>query len=194
MDPKPALIGHRGCAGEYPENTIEAIEAATAVVDGIEVDVRRCETGELVVFHDETLDRLTTETGPVNQTPCEVVLDLEVGDSGESIPTLEDVFEVVPPDVTLLLDVKESGIAGDALALHAEYDHELILSASMPSILTEIRDVDSTVPTAYVVRESTANRLFRPGVPGLPSWMYLPEDVLESEQISGVAGENFHSA
>lgn len=170
----PALIGHRGCAAEGPENTISAIESAVTVVDAIEVDVRRCKTGELVVFHDETLDRLTDDDGRVNRTPCNVILDLEIGDTGESIPTLDEVFEVVPPDVALVLDLKESGLTDDVLALHADYDHELLLSSFSPSVL---REVDSSVSTAYIVRESIVNRILRPAIPGLPSWVYAPEDL-----------------
>ena len=52
------LIAHRGFAGVNPENTLQAVEAAAGVADAIEVDVRRCESGDLVVIHDETVDRL----------------------------------------------------------------------------------------------------------------------------------------
>lgn len=174
---EPALIAHRGCARENPENTIRAIETTSTVADAVEVDVRRCKTGELVVLHDERLDRLTTEHGRVDQTPCDTVMDLEVGDSGETIPLLKEVFEAVPSAVTLVLDVKEPGLVGDILTLNSEYDHELLLSSFHPPILEEIRTTDPAASTAYIVRESTVNRLFRPALPGLPSWLYAPEDV-----------------
>lgn len=175
--PEPELIAHRGCAGENPENTIQAVETASTVADAVEVDVRRCKTGELVVLHDERLDRLTTEHGRVDQTPRDTVLGLQIGDSGETIPPLRDVFEAVPSGVNLVLDVKESGLVGDILTLHSEYDHELLLSSFHPPILEEIRTTDPAVSTAYIVRESTVNRLFRPALPGLPSWLYAPEDI-----------------
>ncbi|MWV65951.1 glycerophosphodiester phosphodiesterase [Halorubrum sp. JWXQ-INN 858] len=178
-NPEPAVIGHRGCAAENPENTIGAVEAAAAVAGGVEVDVRRCETGGLVVFHDERLDRLTTEGGRVANTSCDAVVALDVDDSGETVPTLAEVFEAVPADTRLVLDLKEPGLTADVLALSAEHDHELLLSSFLPSVLREVRAVESDVSTAYIVRESAGNRPFRPVVPGLPSWVYLPEDVAE---------------
>jgi len=47
------VIGHRGCADVYPENTVRAVTRAANFLDAVEVDVRRCGSGELVVFHDE---------------------------------------------------------------------------------------------------------------------------------------------
>lgn len=173
----PALVAHRGCATENPENTIKAFEAAATVVDAVEIDVRRCSTGELVIFHDARLDRLTTARGRLDQTPRDTVLELVVAGSGETIPSLEAVFEAVPDDVDLVLDLKEPGLANDILARHTEFDHELHLSSFHPAILEEIRQTDPTAPTAYIVEESTPNRLLRPLVPGAPAWLYLPENV-----------------
>ena len=53
------ILGHRGASAEFPENTIEAfLGAAEQGADGVELDVMRCASGELVVCHDERLDRL----------------------------------------------------------------------------------------------------------------------------------------
>ena len=50
---KPLVIGHRGAKGHAPENTLKSIQKAIELgVDGIEIDVFRCASGELVVFHD----------------------------------------------------------------------------------------------------------------------------------------------
>lgn len=56
---KSMIIGHRGIKGSVMENTLESIvHAIDCGVDGVEFDVQRCLTGEVVLFHDETLDRL----------------------------------------------------------------------------------------------------------------------------------------
>ena len=53
-------IGHRGAKGYVTENTLESIAKAIDLgVDGVEIDVHVCKTGELVVFHDFILDRIT---------------------------------------------------------------------------------------------------------------------------------------
>ena len=175
--PVPALIGHRGCAAENPENTVAAVRAAARVVDAVEVDVRRCATGEAVVFHDETLDRLTDASGRVSETPCETLLDLEVAGSGETIPTLEEVFDALDPAVRLVLDLKDPGLAPVVLHTSDAYHHDVLLSSFNREVLAEVADADPSAPTALIVRESPPNRALRPLVPGAPGWLYAPEDV-----------------
>jgi glycerophosphoryl diester phosphodiesterase len=58
------VIGHRGVKGHLAENTLPSIDKALELgVDGVEIDIFRCASGELVVFHDQTLDQLTNATG-----------------------------------------------------------------------------------------------------------------------------------
>ena len=60
------VAAHRGWCSKYPENTMEAIKAAVEVgVDQIETDIRVTKDGELVLFHDPTVDRTTNGTGKV---------------------------------------------------------------------------------------------------------------------------------
>ncbi|MFB6183434.1 MAG: glycerophosphodiester phosphodiesterase [Haloarculaceae archaeon] len=113
---------------QYPENTLTAMREAAAVVDVIETDVRRCGSGELVVFHDDDLDRVTDATGPIAETPYDRLRDVEILDSGEGVPLLEDVFETVPPDVGLNLELKAEDVVEDVASIAARYDHEVIVS------------------------------------------------------------------
>ena len=176
-DSSPALVAHRGCAAEHPENTVAAVEAVAPVVDRIELDVRRCGTGELVAFHDERLGRVTDASGRVDRTSVERLSEIDVDGSGEPIPTLTEAFEAAPADTALMLDLKEPGLAAGVLTLHAGHGHDLLLTSDRRIVIEEIQAVDSGVPTAYAVRESLPNRLLRPAVPGLPAWLYAPEDV-----------------
>lgn len=177
------LVAHRGFAAEHPENTVAAIEAATAVVDRIELDVRRCGTGELVVFHDATLGRVTDAGGRVDETPYGRLADLSVEGSGEPVPTLTAALDAVPPAARVLLDLKERGIAADALAAGADRNHGLAVTAADPGVIEAVRASDPAVPVAYGVRESPRARLLRPlipgirGGPGVPGWAYPPQDV-----------------
>ena len=72
------LIGHRGCAAQYPENTVGAIERAAPHVDAVEIDVRRCGSGEVVVVHDADLGRLTGASGSVADADYDELRDLTV--------------------------------------------------------------------------------------------------------------------
>jgi glycerophosphoryl diester phosphodiesterase len=72
-------IGHRGAKGHLAENTLESIQVALEMeVDGIEIDVHVCSTGELVVFHDFTLDRLSDGIGEVTTKTYEQLQKLKL--------------------------------------------------------------------------------------------------------------------
>ena len=65
---QPQIIGHRGAMGHAPENTVLSVQKALALdVDGIEIDVFRCQSGEIVVFHDKKLNELTNGKGRIEQ-------------------------------------------------------------------------------------------------------------------------------
>ena len=175
--PEPRVIGHRGCAAENPENTVPAVEAASEDADAVEVDVRRCAGGEPIVFHDETLDRLTDRSGRVADADCDGLARTEVLESGETVPTLREVFDAVPTDTPVVLDLKETGLAREVLATVEEYRHDVLVSSFLPAVLEEVRSIDRGVPTAYIVRESRRNRHLRRFVPGIPGPPYWPENV-----------------
>jgi len=102
------VIGHRGCADVYPENTVRAVTRAANFLDAVEVDVRRCGSGELVVFHDETVDRLTDASGRLADVAWAELQELDVLGSGELIPRLETVLAAVPDGVELQVELKET--------------------------------------------------------------------------------------
>lgn len=131
------LIGHRGCGAQYPENTVYAVRQSARYLDTVELDVRRCASGELVVFHDETVDRVTDGEGAVADLAYDDLRDLEVLDSGESIPTLDDALAALPADVTAQLELKETGLAADARECTAAHDAAVRLSSFHPDALRE---------------------------------------------------------
>ncbi|TKX86116.1 glycerophosphodiester phosphodiesterase [Halorubrum sp. SS5] len=181
--PDPPLIAHRGFAAENPENTVAAVEAAAATTDRIELDVRRCGTGELVAFHDATLGRVTDATGRVSETPYERLAALSVEGSGEPVPTLADALDAVPSGAWVMLDLKERGVAADAVAAGADRDHGVAVAADDPAVIEAAAAAAPAVPTVYGVRESVPARALRPLVPGPvgggspPQWAYPPQDV-----------------
>ena len=71
---KPIIIGHRGAMGHETENTLASIKSAMALkVDMIEIDVFKLKNGEVVVFHDDTVDRLTDAKGHIEDFSFEEV-------------------------------------------------------------------------------------------------------------------------
>ncbi|MFB6147018.1 MAG: glycerophosphodiester phosphodiesterase [Halobacteriaceae archaeon] len=148
-DGGPALIAHRGFAAEHPENTLRAVRAAAEVADGVEVDVRRCGSGEPVVVHDATVDRVTDASGPVSSFDAADLAAVDVLGSGEGIPTLAAVADAVPADVTLHLELKEAGVAADAVAKVADRDR-VVVSSFDTGALAAARTAASSVPRALL--------------------------------------------
>lgn len=144
------IIGHRGCAEQCPENTVTAVKRASQYLDAVEVDVRRCGSGELVVFHDETVDRLTDGTGRVADLPLSTLRSLEVLDSGEPVPRLEEVLDAFPSGVRAQLELKDTGLAADLQRTVTDYDLDVTVSSFRPAALREVRELDWAVPTGYL--------------------------------------------
>ena len=102
----PLVIGHRGARGHVAENTLPSIKKAMELgVNGIEIDIFRCASGELVVFHDRTLDRLTDAKGPIENLILDSIRKIEVLD-GYSIPTLDEVLDLIAGEVFLNIELK----------------------------------------------------------------------------------------
>ena len=111
------IIGHRGAAGYAPENTLSSFACAIECnVDVIEFDVWKCASGELVVFHDSTVDKLTDGHGYVSSKTLNELKQLTVLGS-ETIPTLKEVFDFVNRRVKLFIELKDVDIAHDVLDL-----------------------------------------------------------------------------
>jgi glycerophosphoryl diester phosphodiesterase len=126
--PAPRVIAHRGGRGLWPENTLWAFEHAAALgVDVLEMDLRRTHDGEIVVLHDETVDRTTDGRGAVAAMRIADLNRLDAGyrwtadngatypfrGQGISIPSLRQVLQELP-GAKLNLEIKpgDPGMAG----------------------------------------------------------------------------------
>ncbi len=98
--------------GYEPENTLRSFEKGIASgVDAIELDVYQCKTGELVVIHDDTVDRTTDGFGYVTDMPFTQLRELDAG-KGEKIPTLQEVLDLVDRRVVVNIELKGAKTAG----------------------------------------------------------------------------------
>lgn len=94
------IFAHRGFSGYYPENTMLAFQktAEESLADGIELDIQMTKDGELVIMHDETLDRTTNGSGYLKDYTLEELKTLSVGVNvkgffpRQTIPTLREYF------------------------------------------------------------------------------------------------------
>lgn len=96
------IWAHRGCSQRYPENTILAFEKACEIkgLTGIELDIQLTRDGEMVVIHDERVDRTTDGIGFVRDYTLEEIKRLHIdacADSDQQIPTIEEVLDLLEP-------------------------------------------------------------------------------------------------
>ena len=145
------LIAHRGFAATSPENTIAAIRSAAEYADAVEFDVRRCGSGELVVIHDDTIDRVTGSTGTVADITLEELKAHTVLGSGERVPTLEEMLEALPPNVEVNLEMKATGIAADVLEAIEGVENRVVTTSFLLPELETIREIDRSQPTGLLV-------------------------------------------
>lgn len=121
------VAGHRGWLDKYPENTMEGFRAALELgVDQIETDVRVTKDGELVLFHDETVDRVTDGSGRVCDYTLAQLRELKVLGTGR-IPTLVEFMELIEhhPTLTLDIELKEYPTEGREALSHSACDRTL---------------------------------------------------------------------
>lgn len=107
------IIAHKGASGVAPENTIVAFQAAIDMgVDMIELDVRNTHDEEIVVIHDETLDRTTNGTGAVHDYTLEEIRQLDAGSwfdpkfRDEKVPTLKEALDLINGKCKVLIEIK----------------------------------------------------------------------------------------
>lgn len=109
-DRKPLVIAHRGASGEAPENTMAAFRLAHEQgADGIELDIFLTTDGEVVVTHDENLERLTGRDMETQKAFLAELRQLDFG-KGEKIPTLPEVFEAFGTKFAVInIEIKSTG-------------------------------------------------------------------------------------
>jgi len=115
-------IGHRGACGYAPENTLASFKRALELnVDMIELDVYVCKSGELVVMHDDKVNRTTNGKGYVVDMTLEELKSLDAG-SGEKIPTLIEVLDLIDKKTQVNIELKGPGTAEPVAKIINSYE------------------------------------------------------------------------
>ena len=154
-------IGHRGAKGHVAENTIASIKKAIELgADGIEIDVFRCLTGEIVLFHDKTLDNLSNGTGYIEEKSLSELKELNILGSKHSIPTLEEVIKSIGKEVFLNIELKGSDTSKGSLEMVNKYVKSgkiklsnILFSSFNWNELVKLRNLDSDVKIALITGE-----------------------------------------
>lgn len=179
--PRPRIFGHRGAAGMAPENTLPSFAAAIeAGADRLELDVHASADGQVVVFHDATLERTTNGAGPVRSRSLAELQALDAGYAfrgpleagheargpevnypfrgrGLQIPTLAEVCAAFP-GVPLNIEIKQDAPAIEAEVLAVLDEHggreRALLAAESDGIMARIRTAAPGALTGFSTGEA----------------------------------------
>jgi len=180
-------IGHRGASGYEPENTLISFQKAIDLnADGIELDVHLSSDGELVVIHDETIDRTTNGKGSVNKLSLKELKVSRINDSQE-IPTLIEVFDLVRRRSFINIELKGIGTAKPAIELIAHYISEknwnykdFLVSSFNWKMLEKVHLLNPKIRIGVLTEESIEDAL--DFAKGLKAFSIHPDYVLLSKE------------
>lgn len=163
----PKIWAYRGCCTLYPENTLEAFRAAAELdgITGIELDIQLTSDGEMVVFHDENLRRVTHIDRNVRGCTLAEIKNIAIpANDGKycSIPTLEEVLVMMKPycesrGILINIELKTSiirydGIESKAYEIVRKYGMEqyIVWSSFLAESVDIIKKIDRDAKTAVL--------------------------------------------
>ncbi len=141
---KTVMYAHRGLHnGERAENSMSAFKAAVDGGYGIELDIRLSKDGKLVVFHDDTLDRVCGREGKVVDFTADELATFSLNGTADGVPLFSDVLALVDGRVPLLVEIKEdpgnSAVSIAACEMLRRYKGEYIVESFNPLSLATVK-------------------------------------------------------
>ncbi len=157
------IIAHRGYSDVFPENTLEAFGGAIDIgADYIELDVQRTGDGQIVVFHDGDLLRITGAEGRIADYSYEELLQMDAGSwfsgsfAGAHIPTLEEALTLIgESDLKVYLELKDIGQADEFVEAVVEtarqcgMENRCVFASFNYQYLAQIKESDSSLKVLY---------------------------------------------
>jgi len=181
-------IGHRGAPAHASENTIKSFRKALELgCEAIELDVHMCASGELVVIHDETLERTTNGKGKVAGFSLQELKKLDAGE-GEKIPTLDEVIDAAASKARILIEIKNEKAADAVRQLIEKYgDYKNLVAISFNlSALESIKTSNSLIKLGFTFEE----KVQLPDLSGYysinPSVDVIDREIVENAHKSGL--------
>ena len=140
---KNTKFAHRGLHGEgRAENSLSAFRAAVENGYGIELDVRLSSDKKLVVFHDDTLNRVVGIDGRVDSYTAEELSKMSLSGTADGVPLFSEVLEVVAGRVPLLVEIKEdpgvSEVSEKTCEMLEKYKGDYLIESFNPLSLSTV--------------------------------------------------------
>ena len=168
---RPLVFAHRGFGDHAPDNSLYAVERALqAGMDGVDVDGQFTRDGEVVIFHDLSVDRLTSDTGRVQGKTLSQMLALDLGPKfdpalrGAPVRPFEDFVRTVKGRGILMVELKVPGLKPTGMEQRAveiirKYGahQDVVLSSFNPVVLYRLKQLDPQVRTALIFMDTNWN-------------------------------------
>ncbi len=178
IDHHPIIIAHRGASAYAPENTLSAfMKAYELKADGIEFDVKLSKDGQIVIIHDQTVDRTTDGSGYVKDLNFDELQRLDAGSffsleyKGVGIPSLKDVFEKLNGKIFMNVELTNYSTINDGLAKKVcqlvkdlGMEDRVLFSSFNPINLVITRKLLPQVPVAILALPRKAGVLQRSNI------------------------------
>lgn len=197
MNAKTLNIGHRGAKGHIAENTLESVKRAMELgVDGVEVDVFKCKSGEIVVIHDETVNRTTNGKGKVKGFTLEELKSFVI-EGKYKIATLQEVLDLLDANYMLNIELKGTNTAGSVNKIILDYiknrgwnKDQFIISSFRWDELRDFYKLNPEIPIGILTEEDPlkATNIAREvnAVAIHPYFKYLNKKVVDSIHDEGL--------
>ncbi len=115
------VLGHKGYSAKYPPNTLLSFKKAIEYgADGVELDVWKTKDGEVVVYHDRNLEKVAGVDVDIKNPSYEELQDYTI--EGEPIPLLREVYEALPDDAIINVEIKDVEAVKPSLEIAKEFD------------------------------------------------------------------------
>ena len=148
------VTAHRGASGLAPENTLAAFKKAMEIgADFSELDVHLSADGEVVLLHDDTLDRTTNGSGPIYEWKLADLKKLDAGSwfspefAGEPLPTLREVIQLVKGKMKLNIEIKISGNEPDIaervvdIVRSEQFDRDCMITSFDRATVEKVKEI-----------------------------------------------------
>lgn len=155
--------GLHGTVGGYEsyaaENSLTAFARAKEQGFGIELDVRLTKDGDLVVFHDDTLDRVCGVSGRVDALTLDELRETRLSGTDDTVPTFAEVLELIDGCVPLLIELKGESTSADVADATVKallgYDGEYIIESFNPILLARIKKLLPSAQRGFLLSKHT---------------------------------------
>lgn len=194
------IYAHRGSSGTHPENTLSSFrEAAKLAVHGVEFDVHMTKDDELVVIHDERIDRTSNGSGFIKDMTFEELRQYDYGSwfssafSGEVIPTLEEVLGVfAETDHKLNIELKSDVFPYDgmvekviSLVTSLEIQSRVILSSFDHEAIRLVKKLSPEIETGALFMEALVNPYdYIRSIPADSLHLFMPAAIRSGAKIA----------